>query len=537
MRAAIIRYAGLSSDPPRRYHGAMPKVRRLLLLCLLLPGAAPAPQDLDFRLQYLPVHGRRQATLTYDMDGDGRGDIVNLSIDFEPKIPERWVAIHLLRDGRYATEPDHLFALSDRASALVFGDFLPGGGTELGFLAEDGVWVHPWTAEGPAPEPVQLLHVPTFFRTPSLKQMPVWQWRMDFSGDGLDDLIVPLEDGYRVYFQTAPGVFGKVARLEEELAEGSSKVLAVSDRAEAPEYVPAHLVSFSEMPRVEPVDINGDGLMDLVVIRKDAATYFLQKAPGEFASTRPWRVTYGIPTLKEEAKKDAVNLGFIKFVDVNADKMADLVVTRIEGQLGLWDSIRTNVYIHLGNGKGNFVADKRIAIDGVSIDPEFIDMNGDGFLDVVTSRLRTDLMKQAVDAVILGDVALSYEVFQFDPARGGFMPDPVYEKRIFVRREDLSKTGAGAVPLVFVRGDLSGDGRPDLLVVDPKQQELRIHPGRERDTGSARLIDFDGTAHWRIPLERHPKGLQVMDVNSDGLADVVLYYHGVLGLALARRGR
>jgi hypothetical protein len=490
-------------------------------------------QDRDFRVQYLAVHGRRQATLTYDLDGDGRGDLVNLSIDTDAKPQARWIAVHLQKDGKYRESPDRIWPLAAPAAALVFGDFLPGGGTEIGFLAEDGVWAYPWGDE----EPIKLLHVATFFHHSTTRQMSVWQWRMDFSGDGLDDLIVPVTDGYRVYFQTAPGIFGKVAWLDAGIPEGATRSLSASSRAEAPEFVPAHVVAFTELPRVEPVDLNGDGLSDLVVIRGDTATYYLQKEKGVFASTRPWRISYTIPTLKDEAKKDTVNLGFIRFADLNGDKLADLVVTKIEGQLGLWESIKTSIYVHLGTGKGNFVADKRISIDGVSIDPEFIDMNGDGALDAMTSRLRTDLMKQAVNAVLLGDVAISYEVFQFDPPRNTFLPEPVFERRILVRREDLDKTGAGAVPLVFVRGDLSGDGRPDLLVVDPKHKELQIHPGRTEDAGKGPRIGFDGTAHWRVKLERHPKGVQVLDVNSDGQADILLYYNGTLGVVTALGGK
>src|SRR4029078_6443983 len=136
-----------------------------------------------------------------------------------------------------------------------------------------------------------------------------------------------------------------------------------------------------------------DGLSDLVLIRKEMVTYYLQKERGVFPSTRPHRITYEDPTPRTEAKKDSFNLAIIRFVDINADKLADLVVTKIEGQLGLFESIKTSIYIHLGTGKGNFIPGQIIQIDGVSIDPEFIDMNGDGKLDVVTSRLCTDLFK------------------------------------------------------------------------------------------------------------------------------------------------
>src|SRR6185503_6958089 len=107
-----------------------------------------------------------------------------------------------------------------------------------------------------------------------------------------------------------------------------------------------------------------------------------------------------------------------------------LVVTKIEGQLGLFESIKTSIYIHLGTGKGNFIVSEILSIDGVSIDPEFIDMDGDGKLDAVTSRLRTDLFKQAANSVIFGDVAITYEVFQFDPPQNKFMTHPVFDRQI-----------------------------------------------------------------------------------------------------------
>jgi hypothetical protein len=194
------------------------------------------------------------------------------------------------------------------------------------------------------------------------------------------------------------------------------KEIARDELRRRPEISPSQFIAYSELPRLEIVDINGDGLSDLVLIRKEEVTYYLQKERESFPP-RAARVTYEIPSLRGEAKKDNINLALVKFVDINSDGIADLVVTKIEGQLGLFESIKTSIYVHLGTGKGNFIPDQIISIDGVSIDPEFIDMNGDGKLDVVTSRLRTDLFKQAANAAIFGDVAITYEVFQFDPRR------------------------------------------------------------------------------------------------------------------------
>ena len=517
-------------------------VRAAALFCLAALTAAGGgrPAGVEFRLTYLAIHGRRQDTVHYDFNGDGRRDLLNITIDYDKTPPERWLAVHLHRGGAdpsraFHESPDHLWSVSDRASAVLFGDYLPGAGVEIGFLAEDGVYLYPWGKNGPSEEPMKLLHVPTFFRSPSPNQLPGWSGNLDFDGNGRDDLLVPLADGYRLYFQTAPGVFGKTATLEADLRPGRPRAVTSTAFAEVSEVASAHFRYTTELPRLEAVDINGDGLLDLLLIRGDTIVYFKQKSPGVFPARRPFMVTYAIPTLREEAKKDTVSVSQLRFVDLNQDGLADLVVTKIAGQVGLWESIKTSIYLHLGNGRGNFIADKRIVIDGVSINPEFVDMNLDGKLDAVTSRLRTDLMRQAVSAFVLGDIAISFEVFQFEPARNTFLTDPVYEKRILVARNDLKNLGADARPFVYIRGDHSGDGRPDMAVIDPKAKKLLIHPGRVRRTGDGPRIDFDGTPHWRIPIPRHPKGVGIRDVNGDGVHDVILYHAGQLGLALSRK--
>lgn len=505
--------------------------RPLLAAALMaLPAGGEPAAGVEFSLHFFAVHGRRQDTATYDFDGDGKGDLLNTSIDFDVHPHARWLAVYLQRKNAYHEKPDWVWAVSDRACALVFGDFLPGGGTEVGFIAEDGVYVYPYEKDAPSETPVKIIHARTFFTAPSLRQIPVWSWKQDLNGDPLDDLVLPLPDGYRVYFQTAPGVFGKTATLETAVsADGQLRTLGAHRFAAQPEVMPAHFASTVELPRVEAPDINGDGLRDLVTISGDTITIFFQKKEGSAYHPRP--VRFVVPALQAEKKKDHVNLAMVKFVDIDADKAADLVVTKVEGQLGLWDSIKTSIYLHIGTGRGNFHSDNRIWIDGVSIDPEFIDMNGDGKLDAFTSRLRTAVVKQAAEAFIAGDIPIRYEVFEY--SGNMFRKEPVYQREIFVARGDLEKTGMGAVPLVFVRGDLTGDGRPDLVHVDPKGK-LLIHPGRV-PFGAKEGIDFDGTAHHEIRLDRHPKGVHILDVNSDGINDVLLYYAGALGVAFSRR--
>src|SRR5476649_2711315 len=95
--------------------------------------AEERPYILEFHLKYLAVYGRRELTLNYDFDGDGKLDILNVTTVSDRN--ERWLAIHFQRNGGYSESLDVIWPLDDRACALVMGDFLPGGGTEIGFIA------------------------------------------------------------------------------------------------------------------------------------------------------------------------------------------------------------------------------------------------------------------------------------------------------------------------------------------------------------------------------------------------------------------
>src|SRR5262249_32778287 len=161
----------------------------------------------------------------------------------------------------------------------------------------------------------------------------------DLDGNGMDDLVLPLSDGYRVYFQTAPGVFGRTSTLESGLPAETPRELSAAAYVERTDNLPALFTSTVDLPRLQAVHINGDGLKDLVLIRKDEIVYFLQqKETGLFPSQKAYRFTRAVTALKDEIKKDSANLTMVRFADINQDGIADLIVTKIEGTLGLWDS-------------------------------------------------------------------------------------------------------------------------------------------------------------------------------------------------------
>jgi hypothetical protein len=71
--------------------------------------------------------------------------------------------------------------------------------------------------------------------------------------------------------------------------------------------------------------------------------------------------------------------------------------------------------------------------------------------------------------------------------------------------------------------------------VDPTAEEVQFLRGRVHVNSGKEVIGFEPSPFFRKRLDRHPRGVQVMDVNGDKLADVVLLHSGTVGLLQSRR--
>jgi hypothetical protein len=118
------------------------------------------------------------------------------------------------------------------------------------------------------------------------------------------------------------------------------------------------------------VDINGDGMVDLVGIRKTGSNIFVRFSNGNgyFGNFNS--------TLDAGAGDEYDH----RFEDINGDGMADLIGIRKTGQ---------NIYARFSNGDGHF-GNPNNTLDagaGQEYDHTFADINGDGKLDLIGMRI------------------------------------------------------------------------------------------------------------------------------------------------------
>jgi hypothetical protein len=301
-----------------------------------------------------------------------------------------------------------------------------------------------------------------------------------------------------------------------------------------------------DIEQVQPVDLDGDGLLDLVVSDGDTAQLFL------FRNNPAIPGTFLAPTTLKASDNFVV-------LDVNRDGLPDIVT--LGGYLGTY---AVTTYLNNPASPGQFLpATQAAALGNLDVwDPVTADMNGDGL---------GDLIYTTVDG---SGQNLNVNVMLADPANpGAFLPPVAYPEAgnninfnvgdlnldgladvvvetntgFDIRLNDASHPGVLLPPVGYAEpdfykvqiGDVTGDGLPDI-VAGYTDNTLRIFYGNGDGTvQSPTLLTTGPTA----PAFEN-NGFAIADVDGDGFNDLVtaalrqnavqIFRHQVTGRSLVR---
>jgi hypothetical protein len=262
----------------------------------------------------------------------------------------------------------------------------------------------------------------------------------------------------------------------------------------APGYAPPAVIQSdpSNDLGVRFVDLNGDGLVDVVQSRYTSAGIY----QGAWLNTGSgWQSAPGYipPAL---IQSDPSNDLGVRFVDLNGDGRVDVIQSRYTSSgayQGAW----------LNTGSGWQSAPSYIVPALVQSDPSndlgvrFVDLNGDGLVDVVQSRY----------------TSVGHYQGAWLNTGSGWQSAPSYIPPAIIQSDPSNDLGVRFV-------DLNGDGLVD--VVQSRYTSVGTYQGAWLNTGSG----WQSAPSFTPPalIQSDPSndlGVRFVDLNGDGLVDVV----------------
>jgi hypothetical protein len=460
----------------------------LLILALSVPG---------WRRQEIRLPGEVWTVAPADENGDGRTDLVVAHGSAEG----RRIAVFHQGESGYPEEPDRSYLVPEGAVALLVEDLREGGGAEVATIHPDRVILHE-----PGPAFPVWIEVESFFRFAPEEGLPRWDLVAEMDGDPFREVVVPDTYGYRIL--GLEGVEpGKIPRLRAPTTARIDPIFPSGFQGKM-------FIAEGALPRPVLRELDGKGGEDLAFADGGSLRAFLRDGEGRF----PLRTDLVEEiTPLEELGEGALGEVRLQLRDLSGDGKADLMVTRVIGEIGLFETLRTHVAIFLGDGSGKFPAtpDQILLVKGVSIDPEIIDFDGDGDRDIFVSALRTDLLTN-IKNVMIRWVAVTYHGYAND-GEGRFSRDPAITWEVEIPVGSIEQ--GRAVPFAWFRGDFDGDGRRDVLSVKGTD-EAAAYPGGWDDD---EYVFDDEDPIFQVPGPTSNR-VQILDLTGDGRSDVILQF-------------
>ena len=465
------------------------------LFCALVCPTARAGELFDSFT--VPNIGRSVAARLADFNGDGRTDLMVVSLIGIPPMEERAIRVHLQNEtGELPQLPDHTIPLPDHSGVYDIADLKPEPGVELIVLRPNGITILSigrsdgprWDLASPHGttiatandergfEPVKLVY-DDFGPEPWLL-LPQFGALVVLDAEG--DLKADLKIGRRSNYFVVPA---------------DSMFSAESD-----------VQLFIDVPKIAIGDIDGDGRVDVASSTRHEIRIFLRKEDGSYSQTADRSIPLRLVTPRDHIRGSGGVACDIR--DIDADGKLDLAISHVEGSIT--DATTTTyIYINRGGVWDRSQPDSTYQSSAAFMTNLLVNLDDGPSLELLRMRIKVSVL-EFIELLLTREIDAEISIHRYAKEEG-FEGRPWIEHKISVPFSFDTFRTKGFVPTVDA--DLNGDGFKDL-VLSGGGDAVEIYLGGGKNPFRSR------SAKQKM---RTGGQIEFADYNGDGLVDFVIF--------------
>jgi hypothetical protein len=401
-------------------------------IALLAPGARSA--EPPFEIVEVPTPGRTVMAELADLDGDGLADLIQVVFDgLPPREKRRLRVFHQRPDGAIAREPALDLPLPEGTAAYDLADVMPWPGTELLLLRRSGIGV---LGLGKSDVQYRELRVPG---SPTVAaaadELGLDRLKIAWNEFGPEPwLFVPL-----------PGETVVLAPSGEQRARinlGARANYLIPQRV-GPVVWESEVQLFLDLPRLDAGDIDGDGRLDLLASSRHELLVILRRADGSFPPQPDRRIALGRIDERDFIRSSGrVRVGAS---DVNGDGLLDLLISESSGSLTDASS-STTIHLNRGGGWDLDAPDRAFESKGAWASDQLVDLDGDGRKELLRTEIPITVL-EVVEVLVQRSIDANVSVYRQD-GKAGFGSEPWMRRKLSIPLDFSTSRPRGFIPNV-----------------------------------------------------------------------------------------
>lgn len=309
----------------------------LASLIFLVPESVGAKIFDEYILHF---DGNLKYYLVEDLNSDGLKDVFIFFTTDKGNKSKKWFSIYYQAAQGFHEVPDQTFNPSSNMILLDIGDVIDGPGKEIVFFTHTGISYYKYQNGKYVLSEPPLIKISSIFRIPDSENIANWDFVFDLDADQVDEVIIPQFNQLVICKRDSSGVY---QIYDKCLADVRSSIYT---RGFAETRMP--VASYS-MPKCLFKDFNQDDIKDIIMLRNDKLKIFVQDQAGNFSYKPDYFIDMKFEQLVEKDEPEEINIENIE--DINGDGMLDLVVHKVEARTNLLNP-KTQIQLYLGKKEG-----------------------------------------------------------------------------------------------------------------------------------------------------------------------------------------